>query len=384
MNRVEVKPELLKWARERSSYSILDMESHFPKYPLWEKGEELPTFHQLENFAKKTLTPIGYLFLDQPPEEKLPIPDFRTIQDAPPATPSPNLLETVQTMQRRQEWMREFLIDEGEVKLPFIGSYNLNSDPVEIAKDILSVLKKSPNWAEKYSTWEDALRNLRSAIEDAGIMVVVNGIVGNNTYRKLETEEFRGFVLVDEYAPLIFVNGSDTKGAQMFTIAHELAHLWVGLPGVFNMDNMLPANNKTEKFCNHIAAEFLIPESELKICWPKFKNTEEPFQGLAKKFKVSAIVAARRALDLGLIGKQSFLGFYNKYHEDLRKNKINAPSRGNFYATQNSRIGVYFAQTVIRAAKEGKLLYRDAYNLTGIYGKTFDEYTKKIVNYSFA
>jgi Zn-dependent peptidase ImmA (M78 family) len=180
-------------------------------------------------------------------------------------------------------------------------------------------------------------------------------------------------VLTDEYAPLIFVNGADGKAAQMFTLAHELAHIWIGQAAVFNLRDMQPAPDPTERFCNAAAAEFLIPEPELRKEWEEARSHAERFQFLARRFKVSELVAARRALDLSLITREAFFSFYNEYREDERRRSA-VQSGGNFYATQNSRIGRSFAESVARAVREGRLLYRDAFDLTGLRGATFDRY----------
>jgi len=378
MNRVAVRPELFRWARERSGLKADALAERFPKYAAWESGEALPTLRQLEELAKKTLTPLGYFFLPEPPEDKLPIPDFRTVKDEPLRRPSPNLLETVQTMQRRQGWMRDFLVEQGENPLPFVGSSTLAAEPTQAAASIREVLGRKREWASQHPTWTDALRALRAAIEEAGILLAINGVVGNNVHRGLDTKEFRGFVLVDEYAPLIFVNGADAKAAQMFTLAHELAHVWLGRGGVFNLEALQPADDDVEKFCNRVAAEFLIPARELNACWSGAAQTPEPFQTLARRFKVSPLVAARRALDLGLIDKTDFFEFYEEYQKDERRKASQRPAGGDFYATQEARLGRRFANAVIRAAKEGRLLYRDAYHLTGLYGETFDRYAKAL------
>ncbi|HUO06617.1 MAG TPA: ImmA/IrrE family metallo-endopeptidase [Candidatus Binataceae bacterium] len=342
------------------------------------EGKSQPTLSQLEKFARQTRTPLGYLFLTEPPEERLPIPHFRTLGNGHPHRPSPDLLETVYTMERRQEWMREYLIQEGQEPLHFVRSAKLNDKPQNVAKEMHDVLGLEHGWAARQATWTDALRELRSRLEGASILVVVNGIVGNNTHRKLDPAEFRGFVLVDDYAPLVFVNGTDAKAAQMFTLAHELAHLWLGSSAAFDLRELQPADDETERSCNRIAAEFLVPESELRTFWPSARQDPERFQMIARRFKVSELVAARRALDLELIRKTEFHDFYQSYLENERRQTSKQPSGGDFYANQNFRIGRLFAETVVRAAKEGKLLYRDAYQLTGLSGSTFDHYAEKL------
>jgi Zn-dependent peptidase ImmA (M78 family) len=280
----------------------------------------------------------------------------------------------MQIMQGRQAWMREFLIEQGQDRLLFVGSTSQDESAHEVANRIRRTIGFDENWAARQPSWTDALRVLRDAIEAAGILVMVNGIVGNNTHRKLDPNDFRGFVLVDHYAPLLFVNGADGKAAQMFTLAHEAAHVFFGSSAAFDLRDMQPANDPTELACNRVAAEFLIPERELLRIWPSVKTDAEPFQTIASRFKVSVLVAARRALDLRLIPKPEFLEFLRLYQEDERRLAAKRPSGGDFYATQNSRIGRRFAQVVMRAVKEGKLLYSEAYRLTGLYGKAFDRY----------
>lgn len=350
----------------------------FPKLPQWESGEVQPTPHQLEDFAKATLTPFGSFFLPEPPEEKLPVPDFRTMRDERPRRPSAALLETIYHMQRRQGWMQETLIEEGADPLPFIGTVTLASSPVAAAESIRRTLGMEDGWADLHKTWSDALLGLRHAVEETGILVVINGIFGNNTSQKLNPEEFRGFVLCDQYAPLIFINGADYKSAQMFTLAHELAHLWLGKDGVFDLPDLQPSDDEVEKFCNRVAAELLVPERELNACWSKMERLTAPYQALARRFKVSTIVAARRVYDLGLISRDSFNRFLVEYKDDERRKALKKTSGGDFYKNQEVRVGHRFGTAVVRAARAGKILYQDAYRLTGLHGRTFDEYAVKL------
>ena len=347
----------------------------FPKLADWVEGERRPTLRQLEQLAKATSTPFGYLFLSAPPEERLSIPHFRTLADQFVHRPSPDLLETVQTMERRQAWMREDLIEQGQEPLPFVRSAHLTDEPTRLAREMRSVLGLAAGWAADQATWTEALRELQQTMEEAGILVVVNGIVGNNTRRKLKPEEFRGFVLVDEYAPLVFVNGVDGRAAQMFTLAHELAHIWLGSSAAFDLRRLQPADDRTEQACNRVAAEFLVPEGELRQVWPSARRDPDPFNVVARQFKVSALVAARRALDVGLITQARYLSFYSDYERDQRRT-ARGQGGGNFYATQNLRIGRRFARAVMQAAQEERLLYREAYRLTGLHGKAFEGYVK--------
>ena len=224
---INVNPELIRWAIERSGRSLETLARGLPRIRRWESGESQPTLRQLEALAKKTWTPLGYFFLTEPPEEKLPVPDFRTVRDEPVRRSSPNLIDTLYTMQRRQWWMRDYLIEMGHERLPYIGSAKPTDDVSAVAMRIRRALDLSHGWAGEVATWTDALRVLREAAEAAGVLVVINGVVGNDTHRKLDPAEFRGFVLIDEYAPLVFINGSDARSAQMFTLARACA-VWIG------------------------------------------------------------------------------------------------------------------------------------------------------------
>ncbi|CAN5745399.1 hypothetical protein BH20ACT11_BH20ACT11_10740 [soil metagenome] len=219
---------------------------------------------------------------------------------------------------------------------------------------------------------------MRDVIQTAGVLVFINGVVNNNSDRKLDPVEFRGFALVDEYAPLIFINNADFKSAQMFTLVHELAHIWIGAEGVSNFgETLLPLPHEIEQFCNKIAAEFLVPEEELRTAWDRAQDEEEPYEFLARHFKVSNLVAARCVFDLGLIDRAAYFEFYRSWEEDERRVKLSGGDGGDFWNNQNVRIGKPFGTAVIRAVKEGRLLYRDAYSLTGLKGETFNEFVKR-------
>ncbi len=375
---VSVKPELIRWAIERSRLPLDDLTAAFPKLDQWLGGEQQPTYKQLEQFAHKTMTPLGYLFLEEPPDEELGIPDFRTVGDTPIDRPSPNLVETIQVMKRRQAWMRDYLIEEGQEPLDFVASSTKTRNVVSLAARIREKLGLNHDWAEVHSTWEEALRTFRNAAERIGVLVATSAVVGLNNHRPLDPQEFRGFVLSDDYAPLVFVNGADSKSARMFTLAHELSHLWLGKDALVNLIKMMPHHDETERFCNQVAAEFLVPGHKLSERWREANASGRPFQTIGRWFKVSPVVAARRALDLNLINKAQFFRFYesDRAEWERRKAQEKQQKKGgpNFYDVQDVRLGKRFAYAVVCAARQGRLLFGDAYKLTDLKGETFDRY----------
>ena len=376
--QVEVRPAMLTWARERSQLALAYLDKRFPRLQQWERGDARPTFRQLESFAKATHTPIGFLFLPEPPEERLPIPDLRTLAHRP-ARLSPDLLDTIYAMQRRQDWLREERLEGEADPLEFVGNARLNDEPMAVGQEMRRAVGLDDGWAGEVASWEEAVSELRRRIEGLGVMAVVNGVVGNNTHRKLDVEEFRGFALTDRYAPLIFVNGADAKSAQMFTLAHELAHVWLGAEGegISGFEGIFPGSDRIEKFCDQTAAEFLVPARELKERWREVKGTPDPFERVARYFKVSPIVAGRRAMDLRLVNRETFFDFYDAYTKRERQ-RAKATGGGDFYNNQNTRVGATFATSVIRAAMGGRLSFREAYNLTGLRGGAFQEYAKRL------
>ena len=377
MTRVPVAAEMLRWACERSGRDMADLAARVPQLPAWVQGERQPTLKQLEKLATATRTPFGYLFLAAPPEERLPVPDFRTVWGASRARSSADLLDTLYCMQRRQDWLRENLIESDVEPLSFAGSARLTDAPPSVGREMRRALGLDGGWAAEVSTWQDAVRELRRAIEQVGVMAVINGVVGNNTSRKLSVEEFRGFALTDPYAPLIFVNGADAKSAQMFTLAHELAHIWLGTEGVSGFESLFPSGSDVEDWCNAAAAELLVPSVELASRWQEAKRGPRPFETLARAFKVSPVVAARRALDLSLVDRDAFRDFYREY---VRRDLAGGASStgGNFYNNQNTRVGELFASHVLRAAMEGRIGFKEAYDLTGLRGGTFQKYARRL------
>jgi len=361
--RVEVRSAMLRWAIERSGKTMASLAGRFPKIALWEKGEVNPTLKQLESFAKAIHLPIGYLFLPEPPVETVPIPDFRTIGNEYIGHPSPDLLDTIYICQQRQEWYRDFVRSVGEAPFSFVGSADLRSDIIETAADIRHALRFDIEERRQIPTWTEALRRFIEQTDDFGVMVMVSGVVGSNNRRKLEPEEFRGFALADNFAPLVFINGADTKAAQMFTLAHELAHLWLGKSALSDIGPASSPSHDVEIWCNQIAAELLVPLSIVKEEYQSSSYLNDEVNRLARRFKVSTLVILRRIHDAGGLSREEFWVAFND--ELKRLCALSGGSGGNFYLTQAARVSKRFARALISSTLEGQTLFRDARQLLG-------------------
>jgi Zn-dependent peptidase ImmA (M78 family)/transcriptional regulator with XRE-family HTH domain len=364
---VTVEPAVLDWAMERASMTGPQLArklglKRVDRVERWLSSGELP-LKKLEAIAKQTHVPLGYLFLEEPPEEPLPIPDYRTVGGEGVRKPSPELIDTLYTCVGLQAWYREYLEDQGAEPAGFGREFTTESDPAQVGAAIREAIGWTAEERTAESNLEQVIGRFAAVIEEAGILVMRNGVVGNNTHRKLNPDEFRGFAMFDPVAPLIFVNACDAKAAQMFTLAHELAHIWIGESALD--DVRITTNRPLERFCNRVAAEVLAPAEEFAEAWTGLGDDGETLRSLSRRFKVSRFVILIRALESGHITREE----YEAREEEERSREFRSngeSSGGNFYYTQRSRLGRRFARAVLRSAQSGQTLMRDAYSLLGV------------------
>jgi Zn-dependent peptidase ImmA (M78 family)/transcriptional regulator with XRE-family HTH domain len=364
--RVAVEPELLRWALRRARLEVADLERKFPKLAEWEAGRTAPTLRQLEAFAHATHAPLGYLLLETPPDEPIPIPDFRTRDSGRIEQASADLLDTIFICQERQDWYRDHLRAEGAAPLAFAGSVPVEAPVGSTARTIETALGFDLEGRHRAATWEDALRDFVGQAERIGILVMRNGVVGNNTHRKLDVDEFRGFTLADATAPLVFVNGADTKSAQMFTLAHELVHVWAGESGLGDESLVAGAGSDLERWCDAVAAELLVPAEAMRDAFDAGRPLEAEIRRLARRFKVSTLVVLRRAHDIGALGRDRFHRTYEAELVRLHALGERGTGGGNFHQTEAVRVSRTFARALVDSTLEGRTLYRDAFRMLGI------------------
>ncbi|MDQ0122471.1 Zn-dependent peptidase ImmA (M78 family) [Pseudomonas lini] len=358
-----VNPSLLTWSRERAGLSTEQVAKKLPAKPArvaeWEAGETKPTFLQAQKWASLAHIPFGFLFLPRPPVEQLPLPDLRTVGGLSPQRPSLELLDTVRDSIRKQDWYLEYLQQQEHQPLAFVGRFNSRSRVAEVVDDIRRTLGVNPDTArldyEKYS------RALIEAAEVAGILVMRSGIALGNTHRKLEVSEFRGFAISNAYAPVVFVNSSDAPTARLFTLLHELAHLWIGSSGV--SDGNTANGRDEERFCNAVAGEFLAPEAQFRALWNVHVNWEENLAPMATRFHISKLAIARRALDLGYISQAQHGAYYRMILKAFQDDKGGA---GNYYRNATAKNSPSLSKAVLTEAMSGRMLLRDAGHLLGV------------------
>lgn len=344
-----------------------DYSSSHPGVPLaaWMAGEKAPTMKQLEAFAKSVNVPFGYLFLENVPAESIPFPVFRG-EAGQNHHFDLNVYDTVNTVQRRQDWLEDYLIENGVEACSFVGSVTLQTPIVEAVDKLRDMLGLDARWAFGLTATEAGVSTITQALENAGVFVAYNGVVGNNTHRPLKVSECRGFALVNRVAPYIFVNSSDAPTAQLFTLIHETAHLMLGVSaGHAEADTL--SHDATERYCDKVAAEFLVPAAELRMVW------NNSIKDTARKFRVSELVVARRLHDLQLISSEDYRTFWMEYGS-RPKYVRKAGSGGSFYRTSVRRVGRLFAIHVKNAVANRQLSYTEAYKLTGLYGSTYTHF----------
>lgn len=364
MSTALINPEILRWAVERAHVSD-DMLAKSAgirqdKLRTWLGGEARPTFRQAQRLAHALKVPFGYLFLAEPPDEELPIPDLRTIGDQVQHYISPDLRDVLNDVLRKQGWYRDYLLEQGRERLSFVSKYTVQSRYGNVVDDIRNTLNLDVENREDIPNWELFLQLLMERAESAGIWVMRNGVVGSNTHRSLNVEEFRGFAISDPIAPLVFLNGNDAKAAQIFTLAHELAHIWIGESGIsdFSIGNPVRENYpEIEAFCNRVAAELLVPEAGFRKLWDSGRDLSANADNLARYFRVSTVMIARRAHEFGFVKLDDFLRYYESESDKWQRRQEGG---GNYYLNIRARNGKQFVRAVLNSTREGKLLLRDA------------------------
>jgi Zn-dependent peptidase ImmA (M78 family)/DNA-binding XRE family transcriptional regulator len=371
-----INPELLRWARERQGLSPAEAAARFhvslDVVDEWERGEGLPTLRQAQEVANSLSVPFGYLFLSSPPGERLPIPDLRRVAGEPSARPSPDLRDLVNDVWLKQAWYREYLEGEGAEPLPFIALYSSKDRPETIAESICQTIGIDSELRQAVHSWDEFLRKVVERVEAAGILVLRSGIVYNNTKRTLNISEFRGFAISDPIAPLIFINARDSKSAQIFTLAHELAHLWIGSSGISNPEYVnLPAQqgNDVESFCNRVAAEVLVPAKEFLARWSEADSLNGNTRKLASYFRVSEFVILRRGFDLKKIRYDDYQEAYKLLIPRMTPSSADSAG-GNSYANLLVRNSKTLTRTLLAAVSSGDVSFRDAARLLHVKVQT--------------
>lgn len=380
---VNVSDDILRWVMEQVHLETLPNKIA-NNLAMWYKKEKIPTFNQIEDASRATGIPLGYFFLKVPPNEDLSLVKYRTVDSAALTNPSRELIDTMHDMELVQDWMRNQLIAEGMVKLPFVGALKSKKDAGTFADSMRETLNLSIDWFKESKRARDSFKYLRATMSNIGVIVMTNGIVANNTHRHLDIGEFRAFAMEDSIAPLIFINGNDSENGKLFSLLHEFAHLCLGESSLYN-DSYYSGqrSNRTEIICNAAAAEILVPQSLFVESWKteiKNADAEQVIKILAKDFKCGLTVIARRALDNGFINQSLYKKIAELaiqiYNEQKKRQKENGG--GDYYKTAANRIDPRFLRMLAGSVATGKTLYSDAFRLTNTNRFTFVKLIERV------
>lgn len=371
MEALTLSPAVLRWAADQAGESLESLAGAVAKRErdrarLLVRGQL--TSSQAEKLAKLAGVPFGLLFLTEPPVIQRPaVPDLRQTLDPQPL--SIDFHDVWSDVLRKQAWYRDRLIELGAAPLSFVGKFRgaNHRDAEAIAGDLIAVLGLTPDVRRESRSADEYFTAVADLAERAGILVMKSGIVRSNTRRLLSVKEFRGFAIVDPLAPVVFVNGRDAAVASVFTLVHELAHIWLGQSGVSDLGSHTATG--VERVCNQVAADALVPRGEFFAHW---RNGDD-LDRLASLFRVSKLVIARRALDFKLIDLPAY--------ERVAQASVKAPrnsSGGSAYRTIPTRNSKRLTSALVNSALTGETLLREAASLLGVRPETVMELGRRL------
>jgi Zn-dependent peptidase ImmA (M78 family) len=168
------------------------------------------------------------------------------------------------------------------------------------------------------------------------------------------------------------VNSKDAKQAQLFTLAHEFAHILLGYSAGMGSNEGMQLGVK-EDYCDRLAAVFLAPADLFIGMW---KKTTGNIEALVRKFKISRFVVARRAKELGLLKEDKYWDMINAWKAEPVVDIARKKGPVSFAVRAVRNTGRVFLVHVNNAVNNQKLLHREAYRLTGLKGETFHSVVK--------
>lgn len=379
-DKAYITPKVLKWAREsaRISEDTAASKVSVPVEKLleWEDGSSQPTINQAEKLAKAYKRPFALFFLPDIPRDFQPLQDFRRNTAKPIGTASVFIIREIQ---QKQAWIKELLEENKDKPLPFVGRFTVNSSPKEVAADILRTLEINP---AKYLTC-NVIKEWIDKAESKGIFVSRTSFIHSRL--TLDTEEIQGFAIADPYAPFVFVNSKDWGAPQLFTLFHEIAHIWIAASGVSNEIEMdMQQRDKLhpiELFCNQVAANALMPETIMNSYSPAIFDSSKSIFKVAKNLGVSSYAFIVRSLNLQLISlasynrlkkeiEKDFNEFLQKEEEKKLKQK-KTKGGPNYFLLQLNKNGRLFTQIVLDAFRGGFIEPTQASNLLNTKANKF-------------
>lgn len=385
-----ITPQILTWARARCglSHNVLATKLNVStdKLVQWESGTSKPTIKQAQSVAKHTHIPFGYLYLDKPPQLNIPIADFRTGHLKKNSQQEVNIYDFVQSLLHKKEWFEQRALKKGSNfnSGHFQGKFSLKNDYLEVAESISEFIEIDSNIRRRNQITPSSLwSSLVDKVISKGIWLMRTGVVGNNTHRKLNSDSSKGLALKSTFMPVIWVNSSLSDAPKIYTLIHEMAHLWIDSEGISKQqdeDEIASTNGRSlkefenlEKFCDLVAAEVLVPAKNLEYLWQSQSSSLDNVENLHKNFGVSRFVIAKRAADLSIVTKSDLANLTVILRQRIKppiqneeQEETENSGGGNFYNTLLARNGMEFTKAVVEDAFSGDLLLNAACDLLDI------------------
>ena len=363
-DKAYITAKVFKWARESAKITeeiaASKVAVSIDKFKEWENGEDYPTIRQAQTLAKAYKRPFALFFLPDVPTDFQPLQDFRKTGSKELSTSS---IFIIREIQQKQAWISEVNEDNNENRVPFIGKFTIKDNPELVANDILTTLNINPL---NYKSNDPIIEWIDKA-ESHGVFISRTSFIHSRL--KLDSNEIQGFAIADNFAPFVFINSDDWNAPQLFTLVHELSHLWIAETGISNDVEPSIKNagdcNPIELFCNEVAANALMPKEFIDSLDSKaFDNAKEVFKN-AKMIGVSSFALLVRALNLNIISLSAYKQLKHladiEYDEFLKREeakrirlKENEKSGGpNYFLLQLNRNSRLFTQTVLDAFHGG-------------------------------
>ena len=385
-----ITPNVLKWARESArmteEIAAAKVSVTIEKLKEWETGTSQPTIRQAQTLAKSYKRPFALFFLPDIPRDFQPLQDYRKSGSKSLTTSS---IFIIREIQQKQAWISDVYSENQEEKLLFVGRFNINDNPKKVANDILKTLNINPS---NYKS-DNPIKEWIDAAETNGIFISRTSFIHSRL--KLDSKELQGFAIADPHAPFVFVNSEDWNAPQLFTLVHELAHIWIAETGISNeVEPDLKQKNKfhpVELFCNEVAANALMPsEIILKFDSSSFQSSKIVFK-MAKQLGVSSFALLIRALNLNIISestyqklkKQADIDFseYLRREAEKKANQKEKEKQGgpNYFLLQLNRNSRLFTQTVLDAFRGGYIEPTLASNLLNVQVNKFQKLESQLI-----
>lgn len=367
-----INPEILKWARKESGFSLEEAAKSgvsSNKIEKAERGEELLTFKQLIKIANKYKRPPSFFYLEKPPKEDL-LSDFRTLVSRD-VKYSPLLRDKIKKIREKRQFAIEYKYYDRDYSYEFINSIDKNEDPEDVSeriREFLNINMKVRNeWKNKY----EAFNYWKTQIERLGILIF--------QLSNIEVEEMRGFSISEVPYPVIALNRGDNVLGRIFTLIHELCHIMVNKGGICTAKKRDEKEFEIERFCNAVAGATLVPKNELlnhKIVKghpPEW--TDKELKSLVRTFWGSKEVILRRLLILEKTYKDHYQTKREKWKTKISRDQGGGPSPYRKTLTGNSK---NYIKMVLNAMYDGKITMQDASYYLGLKLKHFKTLEKNL------